>query len=74
MRYGIKKKHTLLLCRDRSGIKPLYYYLDGDKLCFSSELKSFFQYNDLSLEINNEAISEYFYYSFIPGPKTIFKN
>ena len=69
-----KKKHTLLLCRDRSGIKPLYYYLDGDKLCFSSELKSFFQYNDLSLEINNEAIAEYFYYSFIPGPKTIFKN
>ena len=30
---------TLHLCRDRMGIKPVYYHLDSDGLVFSSEIK-----------------------------------
>lgn len=36
-----EKKGDLFLCRDRYGIKPLYYYTDNRQLIFGSEYKSF---------------------------------
>lgn len=35
-----KKERTLLVSRDRFGVKPLYYYFDGHSLYFSSEIKA----------------------------------
>src|SRR5688572_31827790 len=35
-----RPKRTLLVARDRAGIKPLHYTLRGDRLYFGSELKS----------------------------------
>ncbi|MBT3408688.1 asparagine synthetase B, partial [Candidatus Woesearchaeota archaeon] len=35
-----KKKQTIFIARDRMGIKPLYYYLDGETFIFASELKA----------------------------------
>jgi asparagine synthase (glutamine-hydrolysing) len=32
---------SLLLCRDRYGVKPLYYHRRGDRLVFGSEYKAF---------------------------------
>lgn len=34
------KKQLLFAARDRFGVKPFYYHLAGDKLIFSSEIKS----------------------------------
>lgn len=34
-------KDELLLVRDQQGIKPLYYYIDNDKLYFASEIRAF---------------------------------
>jgi asparagine synthase (glutamine-hydrolysing) len=61
------------VARDHFGIKPLYYYHDNEYFGFSSELSSFLQVPNLSLEPDPEAIDLYLTYRHIPAPKTIFK-
>lgn len=36
-----ENKRSLLLCRDRFGVKPMYYFRDNRTFAFASELKSF---------------------------------
>ena len=63
----------LFLARDRVGIKPLYYYFDGKKLIFSSEIKAILEAG-VEREINWEAFNLYFKVHHIPAPHTIYKN
>jgi asparagine synthase (glutamine-hydrolysing) len=65
-------KRTLILARDRVGKKPLYYYLDEEKLVFGSEIKSILSHPDLKLEIDDQAISDYLSLGYIPAPKSIY--
>ena len=60
----------LLLVRDRLGIKPLYYYCQGEKLIFSSELKAIGAYPGITLAEDTNAIVTYFRHLFIPAPAT----
>jgi asparagine synthase (glutamine-hydrolysing) len=69
-----EQKQQLLLARDRLGQKPLYYYYDGQRLVFGSELKSLIQDPTIPKEINYEALYDYLVYLFIPSPKTIYKH
>ena len=39
-----KKQNSLFLSRDRFGEKPLFYYLNGNKFIFSSELSGITQF------------------------------
>ena len=64
----------LFLCRDRAGEKPLYYYLDDNKIIFGSEIKSLLQYPNLIKEINWDAFNEYFSFGYISAPNSIYKN
>jgi asparagine synthase (glutamine-hydrolysing) len=66
-----KRKQELYLLRDRIGIKPLYYFWDGNKFAFASELKSLSQLNQ---EINPAAIHDFLHLGYIPAPKSIYKN
>jgi asparagine synthase (glutamine-hydrolysing) len=45
-------------CRDRFGVKPLFYYQDGDTISFSSEPSVFKRLFNLS--VNDDAIEEYY--------------
>ncbi|MDD5438639.1 MAG: asparagine synthase (glutamine-hydrolyzing) [Candidatus Omnitrophica bacterium] len=49
----------LLLSRDRFGVKPLYYYYDGERLIFSSEIKALFLHPAVKKEVNDQAVYEY---------------
>jgi asparagine synthase (glutamine-hydrolysing) len=68
-----ESRRTLILARDRIGKKPLYYYLDGDKLVFASEIKAILRHPDLKLDIDHYAISDYLSLGYVPAPKSIYR-
>src|SRR5205807_133427 len=61
----------LLLARDRMGIKPLHYAVDGDRLVFASELKALLQDQAMRKGIDPVALDEYLAYEFVPSPRSI---
>ncbi|MDD3740565.1 MAG: asparagine synthase (glutamine-hydrolyzing), partial [Bacteroidales bacterium] len=71
-----KQEQILYLFRDRIGIKPMFYYWDGNNFAFSSELKSLLQVKYIRdrRQINNSAINEFLHIGYIPEPDTIFSN
>jgi len=68
-----EKKKRLLLARDRVGKKPLFYFYDGDRIVFASELKAILKTPDIPREIDLEAHSDYLSFLYIPVPKSIYK-
>ena len=69
-----KKEQELYLFRDRTGIKPLYYYYKNEELTFASELKAIRKLKQLDFSINREAISEFLHMGFIASPRTIYSH
>ncbi|MDE2420946.1 MAG: asparagine synthase (glutamine-hydrolyzing) [Gammaproteobacteria bacterium] len=69
-----RKSKTLTLARDRLGEKPLYYSHNQNRIIFGSELTTLEQFPDLNKEIDREALGEYFKYSYIPAPYSIYKD
>ncbi len=69
-------KKILFCSRDILGVRPFYYYLDGNRFIFSSELKGILSHRYLSLNerrnINRQAVDLYFTLGFIPSPYTIY--
>lgn len=70
---NLKKK--LYLCRDRYGIKPLYYTLTPSRtLIFASEIKSILEYKEYESNLDKEALIEYFTFQNIFTNKTLHKD
>jgi len=67
-----RTRPTLVLARDRFGIKPLYYWLKGNRLIFASEIKAILLANDVHPELNLEALHRYLSFLWTPGPATLF--
>src|SRR5262249_45986614 len=68
------RRRKLVLARDRVGKKPLFYFYDGCKVAFASEMKGILQVPGVSREIDPQAVSDYFSFLYIPAPKSIFKS
>jgi asparagine synthase (glutamine-hydrolysing) len=62
---------TLLLVRDRLGIKPLYYRLLPDGVAFASELKALVSLG--ACDIDASAVRDFLFHGYIPAPKTIYR-
>ncbi len=65
---------TLFGARDIFGIKPMFYYDDGETLLFASEIKAFTANPRFKKELNRDRIPEYLCFEYIPSNETLFKN
>ncbi len=69
-----REKQEIVLCRDRMGIKPLYYLQERDEFAFASELKGLTSLcDDMVWDIDGTAVFDYLLYQYIPDPKTLYK-
>ena len=66
------KRQKLLIARDRLGIKPLHYLLNGKRFLFGSEIKSLLQVASKA-EVDYQSLVYYFFYGYTPEPDTMFK-
>src|SRR5881396_933809 len=67
-------KKRLLLARDRTGKKPLFYTQQDNRFLFASELQALLVDRTVSREINPSAIDAYLSWGYVPAPGTAFKH
>jgi asparagine synthase (glutamine-hydrolysing) len=68
------RRKTLLLARDRVGIKPLYYYLSDNSVIFASEIKAILADPEVTPEVVPAMIDRFLTFYFVPGEQTLFRN
>ena len=69
-----RENNSVILSRDRLGIKPLYYAKDKSSIIFGSEAKIILGYSSIFCEANEDSISDYLSYRYPLGKKTFLKN
>ncbi|MFP7300441.1 asparagine synthase (glutamine-hydrolyzing) [Neobacillus niacini] len=65
-----KQEQTIFGARDPFGIKPYFYFVDGERTLFASEKKSIL----LALEndvLDYDSLQHYLTYQFVPEPNTM---
>lgn len=67
-----KNVNKVFCARDRVGIKPLVYYYDDETLIFSSEIKAVLKSDFVKVDINKDALYDFFIYRYIAHPNTIY--
>ena len=67
------RTRVLLLARDRMGKKPLYWYDDGHRIVFASELKALLLDPAVPRNVEESAVVEALTFGYIASPRTIWK-
>jgi asparagine synthase (glutamine-hydrolysing) len=64
---------TLLLARDRTGKKPLFYSVQDGRITFGSEIKALLACPWTSAEPALEHLAEFFTFGYVPHPHTLYR-
>jgi asparagine synthase (glutamine-hydrolysing) len=67
-----RRQHTLLLARDRVGIKPLHFAQRAGRLYFGSEIKSILAAGAVDRTLDVAALEHYLSFLYTPADSTIF--
>lgn len=67
------RAQTLLLARDRFGIKPLFYALTKTRLAFASELRALRCVKGIDTRPNRQAIYDSAALFYVPAPETFYQ-
>ncbi len=69
-----RRRHQLFLARDRLGIKPLYYSLDGDVFRFASNTQALLAAGDVDTRLDAVALHHMFtLHAVVPAPRTLLR-
>lgn len=68
------QNQSVVLVRDRVGIKPLYYYKTKDRLLFASELKGLCAHPAFQRSLLPEGLGQFFSSGYTSGETTVYKN
>lgn len=66
-----KELNKLFMCRDRVGVKPLYYSLMNNQLVFGSELKIFFNTAGFNKEVSLDSLKTFLNFGYVSHPNTM---
>ena len=67
------RQRRLMLARDPFGIKLLYYRIDGERLCFGSEMRAIQATMPDGVEVDPTSLNLFLRYRYTPSPHTILK-
>ena len=65
-------RKILFIGRDHLGIKPIYYFFDGKRFIFGSEIKTILCH-DIKREVSRKALNLFFSLKYVPLNETLFK-
>ncbi len=68
-----RRKQQLFGARDHFGIKPFYYYSDGEQFVFASEIKSILAVDGMRRAVRTESLLNYLTFQYVPEPMTMFQ-
>src|SRR5260370_20194641 len=68
-----ESQKRLVLVRDRMGIKPLYYYCNGEELYFGSELKAILEHPEVPRQLDLDALDTYLSLNYVAGAQTLIR-
>jgi len=66
-------KSELVLARDRFGIKPLYFALEGNRLAFASEIGALREVGWVDFRPDPQALYDVLAMRYVPAPQTFFR-
>ncbi len=69
-----QRDRSLLLARDRVGIKPLYYWTSGKSIVFGSEIKAILADPEVRAEIYPEMVDRFLTFFYLPGEQTLIRD
>lgn len=67
------KRRRLVLARDRTGVRPLFYQRDGDRLLFGSEIKAILSVSSRPAAVDPRGLAQVFTFWSAVGSHTVFE-
>jgi asparagine synthase (glutamine-hydrolysing) len=64
---------SLMLARDRTGKKPLYYFSQADRIAFASEIKSLLLCPWVPRRMDEQRLPEFLTFGYVPWPDTLYE-
>lgn len=67
------QQEVLRLFRDRSGVRPLYYSHERNRLAFASDPRALLRLEWVGVDFDHQALSEYLSFRYTHAPRTLLK-